>query len=210
MTICRTSEIEKLGSKFIKAKPLLVILFVFIAIILCVSITAAIIISGEPEIASWLFLMTMILYIIAICKLTIRADRCFNAFVAADNGTFIYINLGNIFMNSKLFGGQYSDVNGVKVFFEWFKAAKRMKTFENEIDFDNFVMSAPALNCGHYVEKVFSVKSKKKYIIAKVRLKQCNSVQRNMLTVFTKKIRIPKDFINSGILEMNLQRLSAR
>lgn len=206
MMICRTSEIRTLGSKFIKAKPLLVILFVFISLILCAAIAAAMIISGEPEIVSWFFLITMIFYIIEIYKLVSRTDSYFNAFVADDNGTLIFINLGNIFMNPKLFGGQYSDVSIYKIFFEWFKAAGRMKTFQNETDFDNFIMSGAVLNAGHYVEKVFSVKSRKKYIIAKVRLKQCNAVHSNILTEFTKTIRISKKFKNADILEMHLRQ----
>ncbi len=207
MTVYRTPEVGKLGSKFIKAKPLLTLLFVFTSIILCIAVSIAMIITGEPETISWIFLITMIFYIITICRLVVMADICFNALVANDDGTLIYLNLGNVFMNPKLFGEQYHDVSGLAIIIEWFKAAKRMKMFQNETDFDNFIMSRDVLSSGHYVKKVFQVKVKKKYIIAKVRLKQCNAVNSNMLTEFTKTIRIPKKFINSDISEMDLQRL---
>ncbi|MDE6775409.1 MAG: hypothetical protein K2J37_03795, partial [Ruminococcus sp.] len=68
-----------------------------------------------------------------------------------------------------------------------------------------FIMNDSVLNFGHYVKKIFSVKSNRKYIIIKVRLKQCNAVQSNILTEFTKTIRIPKNFENAGFLESKLR-----
>lgn len=206
MMICRTPDIRKLSSKFIKAKPLAVLLWVFIALVLCALMTVALIISNNPETISWIFLSTMIFYTIVLCNQVSRTDSYFNAFVINDKGKLIFINLGNIFMNSRLFGGQHDIVNTpLKVFIEWFKAAERMKMFQNERDFDTFILSDSVLNVGHYVEKIFSVKSNRKYIITKVRLKQCNAIKSNLLTEFTKTIRIPKNFENAGFLEIALR-----
>lgn len=204
MMICRAPDIRKLSSRFIKAKPLFVILWVSIPLILCALMTAAMIISDDPETVSWVFLGIMIFLIIVLCRLVRRKDTYFNSFVVNDKGSLIFINLGNIFMNSRLFGGQYNNANSLKMFIIWFRAAKRMKMFQNERDFDAFIMSDPVLDLGHYVEKVFSVKSSRKYITARVRLKQCNSVQSNILTEFTKTIRIAKNFKNAGAIELVL------
>lgn len=205
MVICRISEIRTLGSKFIKAKPLSTLLWIFIALVLCILMTISLIISDNPEVVSWIFLVAMIFYIILICSQVKKSDIYFNSFIMNDEGKLIFINLGNIFMNSRLFGGQNNETNAFKMFIEWFKAAERMKMFQNEQDFDAFIMSDSVLNLGHYVKKIFSVKSNRKYIIAKVRLKQCNSVQSNILTEFTKTIRIPKNFENAGFLESQLR-----
>lgn len=204
MIICRTPDISRLGSKFIKAKPLSTLLWIFIALVLCTLMTVSLIISDNPEVVSWIFLVVMIFYIILICSQVKKADTYFNSFVMNDKGKLIFINLGNIFMNSRLFGGQNNETNAFKMFIEWFKAVERMKMFQNEQDFDTFIMSDSVLNLGHYVKKIFSVKSNRKYIIVKVRLKQCNSVQSNILTEFTKTIRIPKNFENAGFLESQL------
>lgn len=206
MMICRTSDTSRLSSKFIKAKPVSALLWIFISLIICALITVALIISNNPETISWIFLAVMIFYITLICTQVKKADIYFNSFILNDEGELIFINLGNIFMNSRLFGGQHDIVNTpLKVFIEWFKTAERMKMFQNERDFDTFIMSNSVLNLGHYVEKIFSIKSNRKYIIIKVRLKQCNAVQSNILTEFTKTIRIPKDFKNAGLLEIALR-----
>lgn len=201
MIICRTPDIKKLGSKFIKAKPLTVLLWVLIALILCAGLTTAIITSGNPRTVSWIFLAIMTVYNITLCTQASRADSYFNAFVVNDKGKLVFINFGGIFMNDTLFGGQYHTTGKLRIFVDWFKAAGKMKKFQNEKDFDAFVTSDSVLSLGHYVEKVFSVKSSKKYIVAKLRLKQCNAVQSNILTEFTKTIRIPKSFENSQQLE---------
>lgn len=206
MMICRTSDTSRLGSKFIKAKPVSALLWIFTALVLCAFMATALIISDNPEAVSWIFLAVMIFYVILICTQVKKADIYFNSFILNDEGELIFINLGNIFMNSRLFGGQYDTVNTpLKVFIEWFKTAERMKMFQNERDFDTFILSNSVLNLGHYVEKIFSVKNNRKYIITKVRLKQCNAVQSNILTEFTKTIRIPKNFKNARLLEIALR-----
>lgn len=166
----------------------------------------ALIISDNPEAVSWIFLTVMIFYVILICSQVKKADSYFNSFIVNYKGKLIFINLGNMFMNSNstLFGGQNYNVNTLKVFIKWFKAAERMKMFQNERDFDTFILSS-VLSFGYYVEKIFSVKSNRKYIIIKVRLKPCNAVQSNILTEFTKKIRISKNFKNAGFLETELR-----
>lgn len=205
MMICRTPNIRKLNSKFIKAKPLAALLWICIALVLCALMAVALITSNNPETISWIFLAVMIFYVTLICSQVKKADIYFNSFIVNYKGKLIFINLGNIFMNSRLFSGQHDIVNTpLKVFIEWFKAAERMKMFQNERDFDTFILSS-VLNVGHYVEKVLSVKSNRKYIITKVRLKQCNAIQSNILTEFTKTIRIPKNFKNAGFLETELR-----
>ncbi|MDE6784170.1 MAG: hypothetical protein K2J26_02160 [Ruminococcus sp.] len=49
MIICRTCDINRLGSKFIKAKPLAVLLWIFIALVLCSLMTVALITLNNPE-----------------------------------------------------------------------------------------------------------------------------------------------------------------
>ncbi|MDE5569375.1 MAG: hypothetical protein K2I82_01815 [Ruminococcus sp.] len=206
MMICRTPDTSRLGSKFIKAKPVSALLWIFTVLVLCAFMATALIISDNPETVSWIFLAVMIFYITLTCSQVKKADIYFNSFILNDKGELIFINLGNIFMNSRLFGGQHDTVNTpLKVFIEWFKTAERMKIFRNEQDFDTFIMSNSVLNLGHYVKKIFSVKSNRKYIIIKVRLKQCNAVQSNILTEFTKTISIPKNFKNAGFLETELR-----
>lgn len=133
MTICRTSDISRLGSKFIKAKPVSALLFIFTALVICALMTVSLIISDNKEIINWIFLAVMIFYIILICSQVKKAGVYFNVFVMNYKEKLIFINSGSIFMNARLFGGQNNDVNNaLKVFFEWFRAAERMKMFQAE------------------------------------------------------------------------------
>lgn len=208
MMICRTPDINKLGFKFIMARPLFVLLYIFVTLILCTLCTIAIIISDNQEIMGWIFLVTVISDIIILCTHTIRSENYFNVFIENENKKIILINSGNIFTNNRLFGGKYHPEGKLEVFINWFKAAGRMKKFQTEEDFDNFIMNDYVLSSGHYIKNVFKIKSSKKYIIAKIRLRQCNAMQSNMLTEFNKTVRIPRNFINSEQLENLLMNMT--
>lgn len=204
MIICRTKKISKLSSSFIKAKPIAVIKWVVLSLVMVAIMVIGIINVGSSsrELFGWIILLVMIGFEVIMLTSVKKADNEFNAFVIMNDGKIFFINFGNIFMNSKLFGEPYKFSHSkIRLFMEWFKAAKRMKDYSEEDKIDAFASNDSVLSFGHYVEKIFCVKSNKKYIIAKVRLKQCNAVQSNILTEFTKTIRIPKNFENAELLE---------
>lgn len=204
MIICRTEKVSKLSSSFIKAKPLAVIKWVVLALVMVAIMVIGIINvgSGSREIFGWIVLLAMAGFMVIMITSVARSDNEFNAFVIMDDGKIIFINFGNIFMNSRLLGEPYKFSHSkIRVFMEWFKAAKRMKDYSNGDALDAFAVSDAVLGAGHYVERIFSVKSNNKYIIAKLRLKKCRTIEGELFTEFTKTIRIPKDFENAELLE---------
>ncbi|MCM1006616.1 MAG: hypothetical protein NC485_01605 [Ruminococcus flavefaciens] len=208
MIICRTEKVSKLSSNFIKAKPLAVIQWVVLALVMVAIMVIGIINVGSSsrEIFGWIILSAMVGFMVLMLTSVARSDNEFNAFVVLDDGKIIFINFGNIFMNSKLFGEPYKFSHSkIRICVEWFKAAKRMKGYSNGEVLDAFAASNAVLGAGHYVERTFSVKSSNKYIIAKLRLKKCRTIEGELFTEFTKTIRIPKDFENAELLENELR-----
>lgn len=208
MKICRTENVNGLSRSFIKAKPLAVIKWVVLAIVLVAVIVIITVTVGSSsmEFVGWIDLLIMVGFIILMATSVARSEKTFNAFVMLDNGEIIYINLGNVFMNNSLFGEEtIFSHSKIRMIAAWFKTAKRMKDYSDADKLDAFITKKDVLICTHFIQKVFSVKSNDKYIFAKLRLKKCQSIKGELFTEFTKKVRIPKNFENADSLENELR-----
>lgn len=206
MIVCRTSQPEKLRKNFIKAKPLAVVKWVTTILALTAAMTYIIITETIPrELSGWIFLLAMSGFLTFMFTSISRTENKFNSFIIENNDNIIFLNLGNVFMNSRLFGEELNFSHSkIRLFIEWAKASNRMSEYSDGTELDKFITNDAVLGGGYYIKQILSIKNNSNCIIAKLRLKKCQTVKGELFTEYTKKVRIPKNYENASILEKRL------
>ena len=207
MFICRCPiSATELANTFLRKRTLSIIIPVFASVFLTallpVIIMLSFFISGfrDTSVFGLFFLALIIITIIIVTRLNKRNRDRFVIFAADMANNVFCIDAAVLLNRNILFSGQRSGFSATErfaAFSAWSEVSARMKRFDAEHNFDDYIASPAVINAGYAVTAVDTFKENSRCYTARVALRRANSPNGSCIM---RKIRIPKSFENSDMI----------